>query len=133
MASTGEIIRNGCLGPVIALLCIAGLVGALMWRSSGEAEHSRTAPATTLADEEARMGCFLWWEAYDPSILTTDERTARSENALEHAASSSVASVATAARKLQAAYEDDPPFSEFNAAFQGFEDACKAVGERSRR
>jgi hypothetical protein len=76
------------------------------------------------------MGCFLWWEANDPSILTTDEQKAREARALERAASSSVASVAIAAQKLQAAYAENPPFAEFSTAIHGFEGACEAVGER---
>jgi hypothetical protein len=112
------------------LLLVAGVFGALWWRSNGEVEGSRSAPPTTLADEEARMGCFLWWEADDPSILTTDEREARQARALERAAGSSVASVSFAARQLQTAFEDDLPFEEFSAAIHGFEAACEAVGER---
>ena len=82
-------------------------------------------------DDNARLGCFEWWQADDPSILTTDESEARRVEGLVQAAESSVVNVAAAARKAQAAYESDPPFEEFSAAVHEFEAACEAIGERN--
>jgi hypothetical protein len=77
------------------------------------------------------VGCFEWWQADDPSILTTDEAEARRSEGLARAAESTVYIVAAAARKAQVAYGTDPPFEEFSTAIHNFEASCEAVGWRS--
>lgn len=130
MRASGEqpSMRDACLGPIIASLVIVGVLGALWWRSSN-AQHSSSVPPTTLADDAARVGCFSWWEADDPSVLTTEEAEARRAEALDRAATSSVVRVAVAARTAQAALEADSSLDDFSAAMKGFETACEAVGQ----
>jgi hypothetical protein len=122
----------GCLLLVIVLLLAVGY-RVFIYEGEDEPRPQAAPTSTTLApDEAARMGCFLWWEADDPSILTTEEGAARRARALEWAAKSSVVSIAIAAYKAQVAYERDPPFEEFSSALHDFEAACESVGERSR-
>jgi hypothetical protein len=130
--SQGAGVGCGCLFLVIALVFAVGYRVFIF--KGDETAHPQVAPTSTTVevDDKARLGCFEWWEADDPSILTTEEAEARRAEGLAQAAESSVASVALAARKAQAAYENDPPFEEFSAALHDFEAACEAVGERSR-
>jgi hypothetical protein len=122
----------GCLLLVVVLVLAVGY-RVFIYEGDDKSRPQAAPTSTTLAaDEEARMGCFLWWDADDPSILTSDERAARKARALERADRSSVVDVAVAARRAMAAYERDPPFEQFSAALDEFEAACEAVGERSR-
>lgn len=123
-------VGGSCLLLVIVLVLAFGY--RLFIYESKEKPRPQAAPTSTTvaADEEARMGCFLWWEADDPSILTSEEREARRARALERADRSSVVNVAVAARRVMAAFEHDPPMEEFSAALDAFEAACESAGER---
>jgi hypothetical protein len=129
--SQGTGVGCGCLVLVILFLLAIGY-RVFIFRGE-DVPRSQSAPtSTTLTiDDSARLGCFEWWQADDPSILTTEESEARRAEGLMQAAKSSVVNVAAAARKAQDAYESDPPFDEFSAAVNEFEAACEAIGERN--
>jgi hypothetical protein len=120
----------GCL--LLAILLILAIAYRVFIFEGEDVPHSQAAPTSTTLeiDDNARLGCFEWWQADDPSILTTDEAEARRSEGLGRAAESSVYIVAAAARKAQVAYGTDPPFEEFSTAIHDFEAACEAVGER---
>jgi hypothetical protein len=128
--------RDACIGPLLMLVLAIGVplaIGTIVPSDDPETAQQAAPTSTTLAaDEDARMGCYLWFEAHDPSILTPEEQQAREARALERAANSAAASVAITAQNLQATYENDPPFEQFSAALHDFEAACEAVGERNR-
>jgi hypothetical protein len=122
-------VGGSCLLLVIILVVALGY-RLFVHESKKELRPQAASTSTTVeADKEARMGCFLWWEANDPSILTSEEREARRARALERADRSSVVNVAVAARGAMAAFENDPPMEEFSAALDAFEAACESVGE----
>jgi hypothetical protein len=121
----------GCL--LLAILLVLAIAYRVFIFEGEDTPRSQAAPTSTALeiDDNARLGCYEWWQADDPSILTTNESKARRAEGLAQAAESSVSNVAAAAQKAQLAYLIDSPFQELSTAIYNFEAACEAVGERS--
>jgi hypothetical protein len=122
----GKAFREGCLSWFVIASVVVG--GGLLLLGLPKQRIS-IPPVTTLADDRAQLGCFQWRHAFDPPLLTADELSTRTEQALKYAKESATPGIAAAAGAVERATEPSRTQADYDAAAESFEHACAAVGE----